>query len=332
MPKPSKANLGSLRRRFISLLTALTFLVLSVTGVIAFVRPFSLQVVGLHALVGFLFVILIGNHVVNNIRPLKAYLKSRSLWITLAITTILTALIWQRPAPVKAVMGLSANLGPAQERFEMTEGEMVFHYSPALSYKMKLTVKTGNAYEVSNPPRVAIWLENQGSYHIKSLLVPDEAEAGSSLPYWSFKREGWEKAKAEAEEEAGLDAVSAATPNGSFDPADYILPADPDNPMPYQLLIEIDQPGDSHALIDDQPSLVYSVTIDNSDPRTFQLLDLVGYPQQEEDSNGKEAWSLYYVDDGFGSALELIDSALLTIERGDLKEHGTGENERAEER
>ena len=80
--------------------------------------------------------------------------------------------------------------------------------------------------------------------------------------------------------------------------------------MPYQMLIEIDQPND------DQPSLVYSVEIDNSDPRAFQLLDLIGYPKREEsDENGKEEWSLYFVDERFDSALELIDSALLTIDR-----------------
>ena len=55
-----------------------------------------------------------------------------------------------------------------------------------------------------------------------------------------------------------VDGVSGATWNSSFDPADYILPADPDNPMPYRLLIEIDQPDD------DQPSLVYSVEVDNA--------------------------------------------------------------------
>ncbi len=67
---------------------------------------------------------------------------------------------------------------------------------------------------------------------------------------------------------------------------------------------------------DDQASLVYAVDIDNIDPRTFQLLDLVGYPKREEDDEkGKEVWALYYVDDSFTSVLELIDSALLTIER-----------------
>ncbi len=112
--------------------------------------------------------------------------------------------------------------------------------------------------------------------------------------------------------------MSSPTPNGSFDPADYILPAsagagagaDAKNSTPYTLLVEINQPGDQQA------SLVHAVTIDNSQPRAYQVLELRGYPKREEDDKeGKETWGLYYVDETFGSALELIDSALLTIQR-----------------
>ena len=54
-----------------------------------------------------------------------------------------------------------------------------------------------------------------------------------------------------------------------------------------------------------------------SDPfRVFQLLDLVGFPTREaDDEKGEEVWGLRYVDDRFDSALKLIDSALLRIER-----------------
>jgi hypothetical protein len=74
------------------------------------------------------------------------------------------------------------------------------------------------------------------------------------------------------------------------------------------LLLEINQPGDK------QTSLVHAVEIDNHLPKHFQLLELRGYPKRE-DLDGKEAWSLYYVDSSFTSALELIDSALLTLTR-----------------
>jgi hypothetical protein len=80
--------------------------------------------------------------------------------------------------------------------------------------------------------------------------------------------------------------------------------------MPFRLLVEIDDPDD------EQPSLVYSVEIDNSEPYAFQLLELFGFPQQEEDhEEGKEVWELYYVDDTISTALDIIDSALLTIDR-----------------
>jgi hypothetical protein len=300
---------GILRRRAVSLLTALTFLVLAVTGVLGFILPFSIGVIGLHALMGFLFVGLIALHVFNNHRQLGSYLRSRTLWGTLALTAALTGIFWWQPAPVKLVLGWSGNLGPAMERFEMNDDGLRFDYSPAPDYKMSLIVETGDSYQLKPSPVVAIWLENQGGYHIKTLLGPTDAK---EAPYWAFKQAGWEKAKLEVAEAGGFDAISSPTPNGSFDPADYILPGDSADSTPYSLMLEINQPGD------DQASLVYAVEIDNSLPRTFQLMELRGYPKREaDDGQGKETWGLYYVDERFGSALELIDSALLTIQRGE---------------
>jgi hypothetical protein len=302
-----------MNQRLVTLLTTLTFIVMGVTGVLAFVRPFSLQIVGLHALMGFVFIALVGFHVANSFQPLRRHLRSKVFWTSLAITSALTIVALLQPAPVKAILGLSGNLGPALERFEMSEEGMLFQYSPAAEYRMSLEVRTGKAYDLESPPAVAIWLENQEAYHIKTLRAPEVPDA-DQLPYWSFKLKGWEKAKREAEEHGEVDAISSPTPNGSFDPADYILPVEPEDSTPYKLLIEINQPGDVHGSSPDQPSLVYSIEIDNLFPRTFQLLELEGYPKRD-DREGKEGWSLYYVDEGFGSALKLIDSALLTIER-----------------
>ncbi|WAC21822.1 hypothetical protein OVA24_10540 [Luteolibacter sp. SL250] len=307
MSKRQQPKLGTLPRRTVSLLTALTFLVLAVTGIVAFIQPFSIGIIGLHSLMGFVFIGLIVLHIANNSRPLGSYLRSKALWGTLAVTSILTVLFWWQPAPVRAVLGLSGNLGPAMERFEMDAEGMAFDYSPSPAYKMRLNVKPGPTYKADSPPQVAIWLENQGGYHIKTLLAPVSKE---ETPYWSFKHAGWEKARREAEELGEVDAVSSPTPNGSFDPADYILPNSTKDSTPYSLVLEVNQPGD------DQASLVYSVEIDNSLPRTFQLLELRGYPKREEDDkDGKEKWGLYYVDDSFTSALDLIDSVLLTLQR-----------------
>jgi hypothetical protein len=302
MPNRKTPRLGTLMRRSVSLITALTFLVLSVTGVLAFIQPFSIDIIGLHALMGFIFIGLVGLHVFNNSRPLTSYLRSKALWAAITLTATLTLLFWWQPAPVKTVLGWSGNLGPAMERFEMGRDGMTFHYSPSGNYKMRLDVRTGPSFPEGPPPQVAIWLENHDGYHIKTLLAPTDR---TPLPYWSFKHAGWEKAKREAQAASEIDAITSPTPLASFDPAVYIVPRALKDATPYQLMLEIDQAGDG------QPSLIYSVEIDNGLPRSLQLLELRGYPKRDDG----ETWSLYYVDESFSTALDLIDSALLTIQR-----------------
>ena len=305
------------RRSFVSLLTASTFVVLALTGILAFVRPFSIEIVGLHALLGFVFVGIIVFHVANNLKQLSQYGRSKILWLTLAITASLTGLFLWQPGPVRSILSLSQNLGPAIEQFATNEDGLVYHYNPSADYKMALTIRAGKTFESQKPPELAIWLENASFYHIKTLHSPDNIKAaGASLRYWNFKVRGWETAKIQAKElgqdlndQMEVDGVTGATQNSSFDPADYILPGDRENPLPYRLLIEINQPDNG------EESLVYAVDIDNAEPRTFQLLDLVGYPKRELDDQQKEIWELYFVDGGFESTLELIDSVLLTIER-----------------
>ena len=310
-------------QRFVTLLTAASFLVLSVSGVIAFIRPFSLQVVGL---VGFAFVALVVFHVVASSRAMKRHLRSPTLWSSLALTVLITAVLWWQPQPVRTVLGWSGNLGPALTRFEVGTSGMTFRYRPDPSYRMNLEIRTGAAYDPDDPPQLAIWLENQSHYHIKTLLDPTTAEADASLPYWASKVAGWKTALEEAKHRSeSLDdlvhAISSPTENSSFDPADYILPQKSEVSMPYLLLIEINQAGDPSTLADDQPSLVYQVEIDNFNPRTFQLLELVGYPVKGETSEGEMDWSLYFADEQFTSALDLIDSALLTIERDEATDN-----------
>ena len=290
------------------------------SGVWAFAQPFSIQVIGLHALTGFIFIAVIGLHIANNFVPLKKYFKNRVVWLVIAITIALGSLFYIQPPPIKAVLGLSGNLGPALDRFEMTEEGMKYDYVPSSSYKLSLDIRTGSTYSLENPPRLAVWLENQSFYHIKTLYASESEDAKGMLPYWAFKVKGWEQAKEEAEKKGldlneTVDAVSGATENGSFDPADYILPGETNSSMPYRVMIEINQPDDSSKKLKDQPSLIYQVEVDNYDPLAFQLLELVGYPAKEMNEENEEEWAIYYVDERFGSAMSLINSALLTIDR-----------------
>jgi len=292
---------------------------MAVTGVIAFIQPFSIEIIGLHALTGFLFIGVVVGHIFNNSVALKKYIKSPVVLAVIGTTVATTALFYYQPTPIKKILGLSGNLGPALDLFEMDEKGMTYRYTPDPGYKMLVDLRTGPAFDLKNPPRLAVWLENQSLYHIKTLYVSDTPDNREQLPYWAFKVKGWEKAQEEAKAknlslEDSVDAVSEATANGSFDPADYILPTEQNASMPYRVLIEVNQPNDPSSKLEDQPSLVYEVEVDNYDPYTFQLLELVGYPVMEEKEEKKE-WYLSYADESIESAFEIVDSVLLQIDR-----------------
>ena len=296
------------KKQLVNLLVASTFLVLVISGSLAYFRPFSLKTTGLHSLMGFFFILLIYLHVKQNLKGLKKSFHPKNLLLTLSITAGLTVLfIWQ-PKPVQAILGLSNNLGAAQDRFMMNDNGMIYHYTPTAKFKLKLEVRAGKGYQSQAPPQIAIWLENQSSYHIKTLHSTPITE---ELPYWSWKVKEYEKAKREVEENNGeLLAVSGATPNSSFDARDYILPER--NKEAFYLVIEVNQPGDSNKSYPDQPSLIYKVEIDNKYPSAFQVLELMGYSKFDDD---EKSWEAYYPDGSITTALKLIDSALLTIER-----------------
>ena len=175
------------KRRFVSLFNLLLFAVMAGSGVWAFAQPFSIQVIGLHALTGFIFIAVIGLHIANNFVPLKKYSKNSVLWFLIALTGSLAALFYFQPSPIKAILGLSGNLGPALDRFEMNEEGMKYDYVPSPSYKLSLDIRTGSTYSLENPPRLAVWLENQSFYHIKTLYASQSDDAREMLPYWAFK-------------------------------------------------------------------------------------------------------------------------------------------------
>ena len=140
----------------------------------------------------------------------------------------------------------------------MDDKGMTYRYTPDSGYKMLIDLRTGPAFDLKNPPRLAVWLENQSLYHIKTLYVSDTPDSREQ-PLPGIQSKGLGKAQEEAEAknlslEDSVDAVSEANYNGSFDPADYILPREQNSSMPYRVLIEVNQPNDPSSKLEDQPS------------------------------------------------------------------------------
>ena len=314
-----------MKRDWVSNLIAMLFVTIAVTGVMGFFLPFNLLTVSVHSLVGFVFIAAVVFHVRNNFRSLRTYVTKRSAVVLLLLVIALIAVIVLQPAPIKSIIGLSSNLGPDPGRFEIDGRRMLYRYDPAPHYRIQLEVVGGSTFEADDPPYVAIWVENRSGYHIKSLYQSEREGYPTQLPYWHYKRSEYLKykreheAKTEAQLQEELDALSSATDNDSFDPADYIVPRDPNRNAPYRVMIEINQLGDGNEEYADQPSLVYAVEVDNNDPRTFQVLEIVGYPKAETGGDGQAQWSLYYVDETITTARNLLDSALLRIARNEAE-------------
>jgi hypothetical protein len=310
-----------LKRQTISLLIAMLFVTLAVTGLLGFFLPFNLLIVSVHSLIGFVFIVSIGFHIKNNFRQLRSYFANRTALILFLIIISFIAIIIYQPAPVKAILSLSNNKGPALDHFEIQGNRMTYTYAPAPHYHMQLDFKGGSSFQTDAPPSIAIWIENKSGYHIKSLYHSELENFDKLLPYWHHKRAEYfknkeldEKKKRDTQSSDDLDALSSATDNYSFDPKDYIVPEDPAKETPYRVMIEINLPGDANEHYQDQPSLVYSVEVDNKDPRAYQVLEIVGFPKTEV-VDGETKWSLYYADETITTARDLYDSALLQIDR-----------------
>lgn len=286
---------------------------MAISGLLAFFQPFSILVTGLHALMGFVFMGLIVAHVKQNSIRMGKSLNSKYFLFSLGLVLSLVALFSFQPPFIKSILGLSHNVGAALDRFEMSEDGLIYQYSPAKNFKLKLEVRQGKNYDSQKLPEIAIWLENKSFYHIKTLYTPEEMWG---LPYWAWKVEEYEKAKNESaeKEDDEIDGLSSATPNSSFDPKDYILPER--NKEPFYLMIEVNQNNDKNEHYEDQPSILYRVEIDNKFPKAFQTLDLQGYSKYEAE---EKAWNAYYPDGTLTTSLHIIDSALLTIERESVK-------------
>jgi hypothetical protein len=303
-----------MKRQTISLLIAMLFVTLAVTGIMGFFLPFDFLTVSVHSLTGFVFITAIGFHIKNNFRQLRNYFSNRSaLFLMLFVVSFIVIILFQ--------LSLSSNKGPQLDLFEIQGDRMTYRYSPSAHYHIQLDLKGGSSFKSDEPPSIAIWIENKSGYHIKSLYHSEHQDYDKLLPYWYHKRAKYlenkelsEKKKNDTTSSNDLDALSSATDNYSFDPKDYIVPDDPAKESPYRVMIELNIPKDANDHYEDQPSLVYSVEVDNKDPRTYQILEIVGFSKSEV-VDGETLWELYYADETITTARDLFDSALLHIDR-----------------
>jgi uncharacterized membrane protein len=97
------------QRTLASLSLFIIVCVVVVTGIIAFLRPFSITVISLHVIFGLCFAVTAVWHVRNNFPSLRNYLVSGKAITCIVLACGLAAAIVLQIPPVRALMRLSAN-------------------------------------------------------------------------------------------------------------------------------------------------------------------------------------------------------------------------------
>ena len=312
-----------------------SFITLAVTGVMSFVRPFSLPVTRIHIVFGVATLLLVALHLASRIRYFRAQLSLRPTskmskgllagitltWAALLVCSLVDGL------PVRALINQGHE---ARNRAEIVRPSTLVASlaSPDTlvstrlakdSDTVALSVHAALRPDAGKTPVIAIWAETTAGTLIETLYISPSfaytdqptwngtpVARGDVLPIWRNRY----TAQAGIEPDGTVDGVSGATQNHQFS-LDAHLSIDADA---YVLCLEINIPGDTSSTWTDpvlgQPSVLYTGYIDGGIHPKYTVLERTGHG-----GTGENAGAIQYNMETLGSAKHLLDIALVRSQR-----------------
>lgn len=340
-------------RRLLGNILIITLLGLSGSGIFMYFKPFERNIASLHTVFALLFVIAMVLHIVNNKLPLKNYiigkrqnkLKRLQAPLVFAIAIFMTIGLYLEVPILSEVYAIGNEMRNKQMRkMEVTYDYQVIEMNKTLGkHKLSVELRKGEAFQY---PLFAIWLEDSIGNYVETLYVsrvissskfdygekangvwkPALVRRPESLPYWSHKRgiEATDGLFVPLNDAMDLDAVSGATPTGSFSIKSKV---DLNENKKYKVLMELNQSYDwnqyyeKDSYPDDeiysgsgqvgQPSLIYATEIEKKEGEvaTHKIMNLIGHGHHSGE-NGK----LYLDVSNITSAKNIADRIILTLE------------------
>ena len=234
-----------MNRRLIGNILIIILVVLLGSGMTMYLVPFNKGLASLHTVFGFLFVLAMVFHIINNKKPLFNYItgnrKPRFQKLQApVIFSIIVALAFSLYFNVPVLNGVynfgnqlrNQKLGKVETPFEY---EVIELFNANGQHNLEIELKKGNAFQY---PLFAIWLEDSlGNYmetlYISRVIASSTFDFGKNvdgkwqstvkrrpeaLPYWSHKRgiKAPDGLYVPLNNATDLDAVSGATPTGNF--------------------------------------------------------------------------------------------------------------------
>ncbi len=340
-------------RRLLGNVLIITVLVLSGSGIMMYLMPFEKNIASLHTVFALLFIVAMILHIVNNKLPLKNYItgkrqKGLKKWqapLVFSIVVLMAFGLYLDIPVLNTIYSTGNELRNKQvgKTEETRDYQIISIEKPFGNHKLSVELKKGDAFQY---PLFAIWLEDSIGNYLETLYVSrvisssifdygkktDEiwesalVRRPEALPYWSHKR-GIEAADGLFVPLNGaldLDAVSGATPTGSFAVKSQV---DLDENARYRVLIELNQSYDWNEYYTKdsypndkvysgsgqvgQPSLIYGAEIEKigNTNTIHKIMSLIGHGHHSGE-NG----NLYPDVSNITSAKKIANRIILTLE------------------
>ena len=311
-------------RKVVSLSIAISFVVLSSTGVLSYFYDYSRVLASIHTIFGFIFSLGIVLHIVNNWKPISAYPNLKNIIPLGIVGALIFSAAYFQFGPVNSFMDLGAKLKAGNSKQVDISTYEVLEMDLRDDLQLSIDLKRAEHYW---HPQMAVWIEDQNGEYVKTIFVSKATAQGiffggrskenfkefdakpststdyrrvNALPVWSHKRgiKYNDGMYVPPRDQPLPDAITGATLQDNFQLLSSMERLDS-----FNLKLEINVAFDDNEyyseydFADDdvfhngtgqlgQPSIIFNTAIDLNDSQEYYFMDLIGHGHHSG-QNGK---------------------------------------------
>ena len=314
-----------------------SFSALAVTGVLAYLEPFSLTVTQIHILAGSVTLVLVTLHLLSRIPYFKRRISKGKQAQSMRKQVLLFGagfgfLVYAAVAGLPPSSWLMENSYEHKNRAQIVRSSSLVGFdqpAPHRKYIVRkslddnasgLSISLSFQKELNPMPSIAVWTESTVGSMIETLYLEQslaysrtplwedyQTERHHILPLWRHRYTLISGINPSGE----ADATSGATASHKYALDPYLQEGKGNE---FILCVEINAPLDANHRYPDkalgQPSLLYTSLIEVDSEAKYSLLELTGHGG----GDAMETGNIQYDFDGFDSALNLRDLFLVKIE------------------
>ena len=314
-----------------------SFSALAVTGVLAYLRPFSITVTQIHIIAGFVTLVLVLMHLLARLPYFKNRISKGRQGASLRLQVILFGSVFGF-----LVYGSVSSIPPASwlidNSYEHRNSAQIVRSSSLVGFEEPaphrkwivresqddngsgLSIYLSFQEELNPMPSIAVWAESTTGSMIETLYL-EQSLAYSEVPLWEdYKTQRshilplWRHRYtllSGITPSGEVDAVSGATESHQFALDPYLEKGKGNE---FVLCVEINAPEDSSLNFPDpilgQPSLIYTCLVEVDREDNYYLFELTGHGG----GDALETGNIQYDWESIGSAKELKDLFLAKLE------------------